>query len=378
MDLFSTDKNGNFILNLNDNIVVDLESLFAKIKSFSLKLEEEKEFEFEDISRTQQKFTVYKIDANSYQLKKMSIKHQKLQVIYLYEKVNLIKENNIYPIYSELQVNYLIEKKFNLKEEECSYFLIEEDKNKRQINLEDFEHYPGRNIEIKVGYKNESDCVFKRKRSDEKKLIDLTLNLNGLFENQELDDKVFEGEGRKQFQKELDSLYLSVRDNFKYYCGQSGIGKTVSLLDYRYKTYHNILYLNMNILFKVINFLTDFHQALKNELIYLFNSYDNYNSFIEAYGKDIFLSSFENVDLNKLRFTIIEKLIEKLLSHFKKKAEKIMIIIDQYIKKHDYGLTDKLEKLTQNNKYIKFVCCCSTDEIDVRENIHNSIFEKKN
>ena len=378
MDLFSTDKNGNFILNLNDNIVVDLESLFAKIKSFSLKLEEEKEFEFEDISRTQQKFIVYKIDANSYQLKKMSIKHQNFQVIYLYEKVNLIKENNIYPIYSELQVNYLIEKKFNLKVEECSYFLIEEDKNERQINLEDFEHYPGRNIEIKVGYKNESDCVFKRKRSDEKKLIDLTLNLNGLFENQELDDKVFEGEGRKQFQKELDSLYLSVRDNFKYYCGQSGIGKTVSLLDYRYKTYHNILYLNMNILFKVINFLTDFHQALKNELIYLFNSYDNYNSFIEAYGKDIFLSSFENVDLNKLRFTIIEKLIDKLLSHFKKKAEKIMIIIDQYIKKHDYGLTDKLEKFTQNNKYIKFVCCCSTDEIDVRENIHNSIFEKKN
>jgi len=33
-----------------------------------------------------------------------------------------------------------------------------------------------------------------------------------------------------------------------------------------------------------------------------------------------------------------------------------MIIINQYIKKHDYGLTDKLEKYTQSNKYIKFVC----------------------
>ena len=34
MDLFSTDANGKFRLNFYDNIVVDLESLSAKIKSF--------------------------------------------------------------------------------------------------------------------------------------------------------------------------------------------------------------------------------------------------------------------------------------------------------------------------------------------------------
>ena len=118
----------------------------------------------------------------------------------------------------------------------------------------------------------------------------------------------------------------------------------------------------MNILFKVINILTDFHQALKNELLYLFKSYDNYNSFIEANKNDIFLSSFENVNLNKLRFTIIEKLIKKLLTHFKNKGETIMIIIDQYIKKHDYGLMDILENYTQSTIYLKFVCCCSTDK----------------
>ena len=54
MDLFSTDANGKFRLNFYDNIVVDLESLFAKIKSFFVKQEEEKkEFEFEDINKTQ-------------------------------------------------------------------------------------------------------------------------------------------------------------------------------------------------------------------------------------------------------------------------------------------------------------------------------------
>ena len=136
-----------------------------------------------------------------------------------------------------------------------------------------------------------------------------------------MNDKVFDGEGRQLIQKELDTIYHSYKENFKYYCGQSGIGKTVSLLDYRYKTYHNILYLNLNTLFKTINFLNDFNQALKNELVYLFDSYDNYISFIEKYEKEIFISSFEILDSNKLKFTIIENLIDKLLYHLMNKGE---------------------------------------------------------
>ena len=162
MDLFSIDKNGKFILNFYNNVVVDLESLFAKIKSLSLKQREQKELEFEDINRTKQKFTVDKIDANSYKLWKFSKNLQRFQLIYLYEKVNLITENEIYPIYCESQVNYLIEKILRLKD--CTYYLIEEDKKKKQINLEDFEYYSGRNIEVKGKYKNKLDYIFKRKK----------------------------------------------------------------------------------------------------------------------------------------------------------------------------------------------------------------------
>ena len=378
MDTFSIDENGKFLLNFSWGVVVDLESLFAKIKNFHLKQNEEKKFEFKVIKGNQQKFTVRK-NANSYELRKYIRNKTEYQAIDLFEKVNLIKEDKIYPIYSELQVEYLIENILKLKENECKYYLIEQDKNVKQIKLEDFENYPDRKIEI-VNYKNEFDNIFKRIKRGEKQLNNLTLNYDGIFDENELEDKVFDGEGRKQFQEELDALYTSKEEKFKYYCGQSGIGKTVSLLDYRYKTDHNILYLNMNFLFKKKNFLTDFHQALKNELLYLFDSYDNYNAFIKENEKAIFLSSFENADLNKLKCTIIEKLIEKLLSYYKNNLLKIMIIIDQYIKKYDYGLTDNLEKYTKSDKYkktIKFVCCCSTDEIDVRENMHNSIFDKK-
>ena len=372
MELFSL-ENGKFKLNFYDDIIVDLESLFEKIKSLSLQQDEKREFEFEDVKKVQHKFNVLKIDNNSYKLEKFS-ESKESQEIELFEKVNLLKEDIIYPIYSEFQVNYLLEK--ILKVKECTYYLIEENKEVNQINKKDFKDYSGKNIKIKVNTENIFEPIFTRKKDGEKKLKNLTLNFDGIFEKQELNNDVFKGEGREKFQKELDNLYDSLKENFKYYCGQSGIGKTVSLLDYRYRKNHKILYLNIDFLFKRVKLLKDFHMALKNELIYVFRSYEQYNSFILNYGKEIFLSSFEDVDINRLRFTIIEKLIEQLLLIFSNKGQKIMIIIDQYIKKYDYELTDKLEKYTQSNKYLKFICCCSTDEVDVRENIHNSIFEK--
>ena len=376
MDLFSVDEKENFRLNLYDDTVLDLESLFATIKSFSLSKEEGKKFNFNDITGNPKAFNVIKIDNNSYQLIKYSTKYQKDQEIYLYERVNLIKENKTYPIYCELQVKYLMEK--ILKLEKFSFYL-DENGEKIQINLKDFEYYPGRNIEIKVDSEKKFDNIFNREKNKEKKLCELNLNYHELFENQEINYFVFTGEGRKQFQNELDSIYTSLKVHYKYYCGQSGIGKTVSLLDYRYKTNNNVLYLNMNILFKKISLWEEFNKAIKNELIYLFNNYDQYNSFINRYEKVIFPSSYEHLDSNKSRFSIIKKLIEKLLEHFENKAEKIMVIIDQYIKKHDfdYGLTNYLEKETKINKYLKFVCCCSTDEIDVRDNVYDSLFEKK-
>ena len=218
----------------------------------------------------------------------------------------------------------------------------------------------------------------KNEKNKEKKLIDLTLNTNEIFEKQELNDEVFIGDGRNEFQNELDKLYKTYDYHFRYYCGQSGIGKTVSLLDYRYKTNNNVLYLNMNILFKKIISWDEFCTAIKNELIYLFKNYEDYNSFIDKIKGDILICSFENIDSIRLRFNKIQTLISKLLTHFQVKGEIFMVIIDQYIKKHDkiYGLTDFLEKATQDSDYLKFVCCCSTDEKDVRLDIYNSLFNK--
>ena len=293
MELFSIDKNQKFRLNFYDDVVVDLESLFEKVCSFSLKLKEKRDFLFKDISQNEQVFNVQRVNNNCYQLKKSCEKKQTSQEIYLFEKVNLMVEGKAYPIYCEFQAKYLIEKVLII--EGYTFLIKKNDDKEEQINLQDFEHYPGQNIEIKINYNNKFWSIFKRKKNGEnkgKKLIDLTLNTKELFEKQEINDEVYIGDGRKEFQNELDKLYNTYNDHFIYYCGQSGIGKTVSILDYRYKTNNNVLYLNMNILFKKIISWDEFCTAIQNELIYLFKNYEDYNFFIEKFKNDIFVCSF--------------------------------------------------------------------------------------
>ena len=379
MEMFSIDKNKNFKLNFYDNVVVNLEPLFEKIFSFSLKPGENKDFKFKDINKNDQEFNAKRINSNCYELNKYCEKKETSQKIFLFKKVNLIVNGETYPIYSRYQAENLIQNV--LKIEGYTFYIKDENDKIIQINIKDFCNYPGKNIELKINYTNQFDRIFKRKKNEknkEKKLIDLTLNTNEIFEKQELNDEVFIGDGRNEFQNELDKLYKTYVDHFRYYCGQSGIGKTVSLLDYRYKTNNNVLYLNMNILFKKIISWDEFCTAIKNELIYLFKNYEDYNSFIDKIKGDILICSFENIDSIRLRFNKIQTLISKLLTHFQDKGEIFMVIIDQYIKKHDkiYGLTDFLEKATQDSDYLKFVCCCSTDEKDVRLDIYNSLFNK--
>ena len=64
MNLFSLDENEKFKLNFYDDIIVDLESLFAKISSLSLKQKEKKDFEFEDVKNIKHEFNVIKVDIN--------------------------------------------------------------------------------------------------------------------------------------------------------------------------------------------------------------------------------------------------------------------------------------------------------------------------
>ena len=135
MDLFSQDNNEKFKLNFFDDIIVDLESLFEKIRNLSLPQNDKRKFEFDDDKKAHHEFNIKKIDNNSYKLQKYSINQETFQEIELFEKVNLMKDNVIYPIYSEFQVNYLLEKKLNVKE--CTYYLMEGNKEGKQINLKD-------------------------------------------------------------------------------------------------------------------------------------------------------------------------------------------------------------------------------------------------
>ena len=366
-ELFTIDENNNFFISYRNGIIIDLVSIFNEIISFSLKVNEKKDFSFKDIRKINQEFSVEKIEDNLFKLQYYSSK----QIIYLYKRIILKTEKQNYDIYCESQVKFISKNILQTREFFC---YINGDVNKI-INIKEFKKYPGKTIEIILNHQNKYNYIFERDKNKIKKLSDLTLNSKYMFEEQEENDNVFTGKGRQEFHKELKEIFDS--NKFKYYCGQSGIGKTVSLLDFRYKN-ENILYLNMNILFKNKLNLNDFYQILKNELIFLFSNYEEYNNFINKEGQNIFLTSIGNLEFNKFGLRQIKVLIEQLIIYYENLGLNFMVIIDQYKKKYDYyyGITDFLEDYVNNNYYLKFVCCSSNNEEDVREEIYSSIFYK--
>ena len=372
MNLFYLDKNDAIICKFMNNINIDLACIFIIIKDFSLKINQKKKFDFEDINKVKSQYTVIKLKENLYELRHY-YENEEYQSLFLYDKIILKYLDKKYDIFCDVQVNYLIKNVLNLKD---YHFFMKDEAKGFNVDLNNFINYPGKTIEIQLNKSDKYDYIFNRNKNGAKKLFNLTLNYDYMFENHEKDEFVYFGDGRDQFHNELKTIYENSDQKFKYYCGQCGIGKTVSLLDFRYKRNY-ILYLNMSLLFKKQWDLNNFYQVLKNELIYYFKNKKDYDNFIEAYKVELFPSSMGNLEFKKFGFNIFQKIIKQLLICAEEKGTKIMAIIDQYKKKYDNdnSLTNFLEKLTENN-YFKFICCSSTNEEDVRDNIYRSIFEK--
>ena len=67
--------------------------------------------------------------------------------------------------------------------------------------------------------------------------------------------------------KNLKMLYLNFLIpfqiiNIKFYCGKTGIGKTVTLLNYRFKN-KNVSYIYLRIIFKYCKTTNKLYEALK-------------------------------------------------------------------------------------------------------------------
>ena len=159
----------------------------------------------------------------------------------LFEPIKLIlNEKTNYDIYSRWQFREL---KGSFPKKTYKLFLNSNQK-KEEINEEIYK-YSGKEIIIEFVYKQKmDDTIFLRDNNNNQlKLKDLTLNYIELF-TEKFDtsiykQKVFKTEKREKLEKFIErfmfKIELDPNNNYIYMCRRSGIGKTVTFLDFRYK-----------------------------------------------------------------------------------------------------------------------------------------------
>ena len=163
-----------------------------------------------------------------------------------------INEETIYEVYSENQYNLFVKSKF-LEGKEYIFYLIKENNEKQRIRLEDFYLYSGETIiPEKVEPEKINEDIIKRKIPYY--LKDLSIDYIYLFskkgEIEQFNETIFSDKKRDEFQKDILNFIKSknnyFKKDYKHIIGNTGVGKTVSLLDLRYK-YRNILYINLKL-----------------------------------------------------------------------------------------------------------------------------------
>ena len=218
------DENNKFYILCKEGHI-DLDELLQKLKNLNLSIEQEvKEFKFKESENNL--LTIYVKKRKTDYLLRLEGKK-----ICLYNNYIILETANKkeFKIYLEKQINWLIKDKLKI-EENYSFYLT--GKIGKPLETSEFINYPGERIKLLINPNLETkDYIFKRKTNDIKTLKSLTLNYDKMFESEELGNLVYEDEGRKKFHDEIDLLFESETKKYNYYCGQSGIGKSVSLLD---------------------------------------------------------------------------------------------------------------------------------------------------
>ena len=344
-----------------DGEIYELSDFLNELKGENLEGDEQK-----DLSLKNKKFKIRKKD-NFYEI------FYSPNLFDFFEPINLkINEQIKIQVYSTFQF-------YEIKEDylqEGFELYLNDGKNNIKVEEKALRNHGGSTIFVQFKYLNSKiDKIFERKESDKVTLKQLSLNYPEFFSKESLDENVINTEKRNVFEKELYDFCNSFSNqNYKFYCGKTGIGKTVTLLNYRYK-YRNVFYINMRIIFKYCKTIEKFYEFLKNELAFTFNSYNEYDKFIN----DLNIFKYEESTLLLGYSFIYEKLkfiIEKLVIYYKRNTVPLFIMLDQYKPKYEYSsqIFELLKTESGNHMNIKILICSSINEEEIKDNIYNSIY----
>ena len=184
------------------------------------------------------------------------------------------------------------------------------------------------------------------------------------------ESQYFDTSERIEFINSIIKLLMYYKTLFVY--GPSGIGKSVTLLNFSRKTDNLVLYLNLKYLFQIYD-LSRLYKEIIGELSYCFTDKVEFNNFINKYLKSILLTTKDKNDQYDFIFKIIKEISSKIVLSLP--LDKLVyIILDQY--QSNFDIEKKLIKTLNESKYIKVIICSSMNESNVRETISNIFFNE--
>ena len=245
----------------------------------------------------------------------------------------------------------------------CSgYQLI--DKNKKIVTKETLIEYIGEILYTNILLPNYYEIDFYK--NDLLVLGDLTPCSDLLLSDNS--QEVFITKERNDFVEQIEDFS---KENPKFICGNRGIGKTVSLLYFRYikgrDFMNNIFYFNCKYLFHKYSNCSDILEYLKKELFMGFRDYDKLNSFTNKYLL---------IDEKTTTYSLLKKTINGIMSECKAKI--IYIILDQYKTKYEssiYKISKELISLSKR-KELCYIECSSINEKDIRLCLEDQLIDE--
>lgn len=174
--------------------------------------------------------------------------------------------------------------------------------------------------------------------------------------------KYFDTPERQNFIKTIQKKLIYYKTVFVF--GPSGIGKTVTLLNFRHINNDDIVfYLNLKYLYKIYD-MNELFNDIIDELSYCFDDNIIFNNFIKNNLRSILKESKTSNNI----YNFICKMIEEIISYLGKETPEekgIYVIIDQYQSSFDKNKT--IINILNNNNNIQSIICSSMNESNVRE-----------
>jgi len=367
-------ENNQFFI-LKDNHKISYDRLYLYLKSMKYNKEEDKKIKWDDKVKSEAfNLKLYKSDSeNVFEFKidsGLKIKINKKKSLCFYNEGKLINEIHIY------NCNHIY-----------AYYaaLINEYKNIKFYDSEDnLINYADEDLFNKISYfqqisnlKKEEDDI--NKYDYYKKIFDAFLEQNfenegeqfsfNLLEYSGQDPKTFKYYETNKRNEMIDSLsdFLDSKENILALTGVSGIGKTITLLNFLKLININNpnCYFNIKKLSRRANV-----EKLALEFIKLFKFKDSYNDYLNLIK---LIEEKKHINLWEKIKLILDYISDRAIRN-----NKIIIVIDQYKLELDINLN--LFNILQSGNYsshFKFIICSSVNEKDIKSNITFSAIYKK-